>query len=142
MTSEPDSKPGRRPPTIELKATEVDPPSATGESGGAGAAGEQPTAGDPPRQEASAPRAPSRLKSHVVSGIIGAIVALAIGAGLWLAGFAPAHRIASSATDAPNGVTIDAIAARLSDIQRELHAQPKSPQPEFGDRDPHRRHRR
>ena len=26
MTSEPDSKPGRRPPTIELKATEVGKP--------------------------------------------------------------------------------------------------------------------
>ena len=26
MTSEPDSKPGRRPPTIELKATEVENP--------------------------------------------------------------------------------------------------------------------
>ena len=29
MTSEPDSKPGRRPPTIELKATEVERPEAT-----------------------------------------------------------------------------------------------------------------
>ena len=33
MTSEPDSKGGRRPPTIELKATEVDQPDAAAQSG-------------------------------------------------------------------------------------------------------------
>ena len=38
MTSEPDSKPGRRPPTIELKATEVEQPEATAPTGETAAA--------------------------------------------------------------------------------------------------------
>jgi len=124
MTSEPDSKTGRRPPTIELKATEVDQPAAAGQSGGAAAADQQPATKDPPPQKASAPRAPGRLKSHIAGGIVGAIIVAAIGAGLWLAGLVPLHRAALSPDAAPNGVTIDAIAARLNDIQSELRAQP------------------
>ena len=53
MTSEPDSKPGRRPPTIELKATEVDTPAPTAPSGGAAPA-------DEPAPKADAPT-PTRI---------------------------------------------------------------------------------
>ena len=48
MTSEPDSKPGRRPPTIELKATEVGSSASSAPSGGAAAA-------DGPTPKADAP---------------------------------------------------------------------------------------
>ncbi len=52
MTSEPDSKPGRRPPTIELKATEVEQPEATASSGETAAA-------DTPPPESASPASPS-----------------------------------------------------------------------------------
>ncbi len=50
MTSEPDSKPGRRPPTIELTATEVEKPAAPHDSPrdtGTGKPADQPAAADP-----------------------------------------------------------------------------------------------
>ena len=97
MTSEPDSKPGRRPPTIELKATEVEQPESTAPSGEAAAP-------DTPATERRAPASPSPpakpgagrgLKSHAVGAIVGALVMAAIVAGLWLAGFVPSREAAA-----------------------------------------------
>ena len=145
MTSEPDSKPGRRPPTIELKATEVEQPDAPAPSGGD-------SAGTPPPESSSATSAgpqpsaaPSsapvgastgRLKSHAISAIVGAVVVAAIVAGLWAAGFVPSHEVAapppaaapetSLATQpAPNNGAD--LAARLDKLERTVQAQRNQP---------------
>ena len=94
MTSEPDSKPGRRPPTIELTATEVEKPAAGGAIIVRGClAGRR--HGQTGRYEDSRTRIPpakagrsfgSRLKSHAISAVIGAILMVAIAAALWIEG--------------------------------------------------------
>jgi hypothetical protein len=86
MTGEPDSKPGRRPPTIDLKATEVGEPASPN------------AAPEPPADAAgagAAPKSANRLKSHAVSAGIGAIAMAAIVAALWIKGFVPSHRPAT-----------------------------------------------
>src|SRR5271169_5747554 len=86
MTSEPDSKPGRRPPTIDLKATEVGEPAS-------------PNASPEPSPDAAGATAPpnsaSRVKSHAVSAGIGVIAMAAIVAALWIKGFVPSHQPAT-----------------------------------------------
>jgi len=131
MTSEPDSKSGRRPPTIELKATEVDQPAAPPQSGGAAPGGgpAQPSAN--PNGSDSKPGGGSAVhaRSHAVSAVIGAAIVAAIVAGAWLAGYLPPHRTAlSPGAAASNSAAIDAIVARLNDIQGELRAQPRTQQ--------------
>jgi hypothetical protein len=86
MTSEPDSKPGRRPPTIDLKATEVGEPASPK------------TSPEPPPDAAgasTAPKSASRLKSHAISAGFGAITMAAIVAALWFKGFVPSHQPAA-----------------------------------------------
>ncbi len=121
MTSEPDSKGGRRPPTIELKATEVDKPSSpksTGTSEGAGDGGAKPDPG--PARGASG----SRLKSHVISACIGAIATAAIVGGLWWAGLAPPHEATvSPSAPTPQSAVADTISARLDKIEGAIKAQ-------------------
>jgi hypothetical protein len=123
MTSEPDSKPERRPPTIELTATEVGK-SASAQSGAAagdGAAG--PEASDKP----AGGRSTGRLKSHAISAGFGAIAMVAIIGGLWIARFGPSHEAAAPVT--PSGPQIAApqiapdISARLDKIETALQAQ-------------------
>jgi hypothetical protein len=83
MTSEPDSKPDRQPPTIDLKATEVGEPASPK------------AAAEPPPDAAGAGAAlksASRLKSHAVSAGIGAIAMAVIVAALWIKGFVPLHQ--------------------------------------------------
>jgi hypothetical protein len=84
MTSEPDNKSGRRPPTIDLKATEVDKPAA----GTAQPAGERAANADASSSEPGG-RLASRLKSHALSAGIGAIAMAAIVVLLWMKGFIP-----------------------------------------------------
>src|SRR6516165_12186844 len=89
MTSETDDKAGRRPPTIELAATEVDSAAdkATAGDPGTGAA-EHATAG------ANAPASPlsaRRFTSHVASALIGAAVMAGAAAALWFAGVIPSR---------------------------------------------------
>ena len=84
MTSEPDNKSGRRPPTIDLKATEVDKP----------AAGAERPAGEPVANAGASSSEPggrpaSRLKSHALSAGIGATAMAAIIVLLWMKGFIP-----------------------------------------------------
>ncbi len=143
MTSEPDSKGGRRPPTIELKATEVDSAAAPA-SGAAAAADASPQGASGPTPQGPRPGAKSvgRVKTHAISGILGAIAMAAIVAGLWIAGVLPPYRAAlSPGATASDNAAIDAISARLNDIQGELRAeqaksaqaksaQAKSPQPD------------
>jgi len=131
MTSEPDSKPGRRPPTIELTAAEIDKPAAPDNS-----SQDSPrVAADKPASERVAASAAngkgsrssgSRVKSHAVSALIGAAAAAAIIAGLWIGGVIPfreavvpstasAPRSAPSAAATPNAINTDAGSAGQPD---------------------------
>ena len=92
MTSEPEGKPGRRPPTIELTATEVDKPAspqsttATEPPGGSG---------DKPDGKHADEASGGHVKSHAISVLSGAIAMAAIVAGLWFAGIAPSRQTAA-----------------------------------------------
>ena len=102
MTSETGDKAGRRPPTIELAATEVDSAAdkATAGDPGTGAA-EHATAG------ANAPASPPsarRFTSHVASALIGAAVMAGAAAALWFAGVIPLREttpVGTAASDMP-----------------------------------------
>jgi hypothetical protein len=124
MTSEPDSKPGRRPPTIELTATEVGKSASAAQSGaapGGGAAG--PDASEKPAGE----RSTGRLKSHAISAGLGAIAMAAIVGGLWIAGFGSSHETAAQVTPSGREIAAPQIApdmsARLDKIESALQAQ-------------------
>ena len=135
MTSESDSASGRRPPTIELTATEVAQTKAP-----------QTAKADTPNQQASAesaatqdalnpkPAAKSegRLLAHAISAMIGAIAATAVLVGLWLTGFMLARDVVTEAT-APdlraNRFNAD-ISARLDKIERAVQAPIQAPHPE------------
>jgi hypothetical protein len=133
MTSEPDSDPGRRPPTIELTATEVEKPAAQ-DTGTTAPAGDRATADHAPGSPAGG-KSSGRLMSHAVSAIIAAITTAAIITGLWLAGFAPsrdsaapvATALPTTATDADN-----AISARLDKLEKTIQA--PRPEPALGNR--------
>jgi hypothetical protein len=133
MTSEPDSKGGRRPPTIELKATEVDRPDSATQSGATAPPDAAPQESQAAKSSDPQPRGSSAgwVKTRAASAIIGATAMAAIVAGLWITGYLPSHRAAlSPGATASNGAAIDAIVARLNDIQGELRAQPKFQQPD------------
>jgi hypothetical protein len=139
--SEPDSTPPRRPPTIDLTATEVD--------------AEKPAAAQEPSQEpakepatAKAPSdggqqtgepAPSRPRSPIksavagiVGGATGAIAVIAIGAGLWFGGYVPPGLVPASPSPQPtNNAAIADITARLSKIEGAIATQRQpAPQPD------------
>ena len=131
MTSEPDSKPGRRPPTIELKATEVENPAPAQNTGPAeptGAAVHELTA-EPSSAAPSSGRSRSRLKFYAFGASASALAVIAVAAGLWATGYLPTgSAIAPAETPAPRaGVsspTIDGeITARLDKIERAVPAQ-------------------
>jgi hypothetical protein len=137
MTSEPDSKPGRRVPTIELKATEIENPAAGQDS----AAAERTASEQEPPQAASEETSDrqSPYASRVAIGAaIAVVVIAAIGAGLWLEGFgfsggatppaattpAAAPPVATASdTAAPSSAAIDEISARLDKLERAVQAQ-------------------
>jgi hypothetical protein len=139
MMSEPDNKPGRRPPTIELTATEVErpaPPSDSSRDTDASKPADPRPAGDPPKSFTG--NAASRVKSHAVSGLIGAAAAAAIIAGLWIKGVIPSREAAApSNASAPSGAATNAaktgdVAARADKIEPAMRAQ--RPEPALGDR--------
>jgi len=156
MTGEPDNKLGRRPPTIELKATEVENPAPVQDTAATGPAGERVVGRDVPdqpsaNQQASGNRAPdlqaggssgSRLKSHAIAAAAGAIaifaIMAAIIAGLWLAGLMPSREAAAPPSAAALGaaglnvVSGEQISARLDKIERTIQAQ--RPEPALGNR--------
>jgi hypothetical protein len=106
MTSDSDDKAGRRPPTIELAATEVDAAAdkaATGatdaaSTGAAGAA--EPETGDS-HAPASAPSG-RRFTSQIVSALLGAAAMAGVAAGLWFTGVIPSREAAPGATATSN----------------------------------------
>ena len=126
MTSEPDSTPRRRPPTIDLTATEVDAekPAAAPEPGTSepAAADARPDTGQQTGEPA--PRRPrSSVKSAVagIAGAAGAIAVIAIGAGLWFGGYVPPGLLpVSPGAQPPNSAAIAEISARLNKIEGAL----------------------
>jgi len=141
MTSEPDNNPGRRPPTIELKATEIENPAAGREDAAAGPKAEGAASDQEPPQAASENTAagPRLFGLRVAIAAALAVVILAvIGAGLWLEGFDPFHQAAptaattleaappaaiTSGTTAPPSAAVDEISARLDKIEHAIQAQ-------------------
>ena len=102
MTSEPDSHSRRRPPTIDLTATEVKSDEAT------------------PKAKAAAKSRTSGRFTGIVGAIIGAVIVAAAGAGLWFSGVVPSRNAAPAAHDG----AMDAISAQLNQIQAALAARP------------------
>jgi hypothetical protein len=139
MTSEPDSTSGRRPPTIELKATEVgaERPAAAAKAGdnepaaeGArtdGASGRQsaePAAGGP-----GSPRL--FIITAFASVVAGALLVAVIAVGLWFAGYVPAREPVPSPQPS-NNAAVTEISARLKKIESSIQAQQpvQTPQPD------------
>src|SRR5580704_12787121 len=120
MTSEPDNKSGRRPPTIDLKATEVDKPAA----GTAQPAGERAATTDAASPEASG-RLASRLKSHALSAGIGAIAMAAIVVLLWMKGFIPINEPTVPPSPAAPVATAAPAATAAPDIKVQAVAETK-----------------
>jgi hypothetical protein len=95
MTSDSDDKAGRRPPTIELAATEIDGPADKSAAGATDAtdAAEQ-TAGDSHAPTSSG----RRFASQIGSALLGAAIMAGIVAALWFTGVIPSHEAAPVAT--------------------------------------------
>jgi inner membrane protein len=138
MTSEPDSKPGRRPPTIELKATEVEQPEASAPSGGTAAADTPPPESPSAASPGSLPNAgPARsLKSYAVGAILGAVAMAVIVAALRFTGVmtsretaAPSLPAAPETSAAMHSAPSNeaAISARLDKLERAIQAQRTQP---------------
>jgi hypothetical protein len=117
--SDPDSPSGRRPPTIDLTAQEVE----TGEA--------RPSGGEPgtARKSARWNFFAGPTIAHVIAAGAGALIAAAIIAGLWSAGVIPSSNSAMS----PQSVqTTPGISAQLNKIESELQtrAPPSAPAPD------------
>ena len=118
MTSEPDSTPGRQPPTIDLKATEVGEPASPDSS---------------PEQQSDAPKPgwPRLGITAAVGGAVGALVVIAVMVGLWVAGYGPSPQPpASPSAPAPDSQATAEISARLKQIEGALQAQQQARQSE------------
>jgi Mitochondrial inner membrane protein len=111
MTSESDNTAGRRPPTIELAATEVATSAAEPAAGPAESADTRAAEEAPPSSNASSPTggnqkttsaASGRLKSQVAGALIGAVIMAATLAALWLTDLIPAREGTASHTLASN----------------------------------------
>ena len=140
MTSEPDSTPRRRPPTIDLTATEVDAEKPT--------AAQEPVAADTPSNGSSSQQtgesAPGRPRSPIntaVAGIAAGVILIAvIGAGLWFGGYVPPGLLpASPSAQPPNTAAIADISARLNKIEgalatRQQPVPPPQPDPALASR--------
>ena len=128
MTSEPDSTPRRRPPTIDLTATEVDaekPAAAQGPSQEPAAASESSDAASGQQTGTSAPGGPRSPVKTAVAGIAAVVILIvAIGAGLWFAGYLPPGLLpASPSAQPPNTAAIADISARLNKIEGAIATQ-------------------
>jgi hypothetical protein len=123
MTSEPDSSPRRRSPTIDLTAKEVEPetPSSTQES--AADAAEDLTTHKEPPGEPNHSNFLARVSPYAVGALVGAVVLGAIMAGFWMVGVFPPHQTAAAPGAQVAKVASTAeISSRLDKIQQELQA--------------------
>jgi len=123
MTSEPDSTPRRRPPTIDLTAKEVEPetPSWTQES--AADAAEDLTMHKEAPGEPNHSNFLARVSPYAVGALVGAVVLGAIMAGFWMAGvFPPQQTAAAPGAQGAKAASTDEISSRLDKIQQALQA--------------------
>lgn len=133
MTSEPDDTSRRRPPTIDLKATEVETerPASAGETGATGAT-DDPTedegaAGRRARWDFAESAASLRRGAAAAYGIAaaaGALTMLVIVAALWASGVLPPRsETASPASPASQAAGTKELSARLDKIEAALVSQ-------------------
>ncbi len=123
MTSEPDSSPRRRSPTIDLTAKEVEPetPSSTQESA-ADAAEDRTTHKEPPG-EPNHSNFLARFSPYAVGALVGAVVLGAIMAGSWMVGVVPPQQTAAApGAQGAKAASTDEISSRLDKIQQALQA--------------------
>jgi len=123
MTSEPDSSPRRRPPTIDLTAKEVEPetPSSMQESA-ADAAEDRTTHKEAPGEPNHA-HFLARVSPYAVGALVGAVVLGAIIAGFWMAGVVPPQQPATApGALGAKAASTDEISSRLDKIQQALQA--------------------
>ncbi len=132
MTSEPDSTMRRRPPTIDLKATEVETekPASTAEAAASNPPGER-------AQEANAPGAGARwnfgdsitrlrsqaIVAYAMGASAGVIAMLVVFAVLWMAGLAPSRGSPPPNAAESAAAASDQIGARLDKIEAGLAGQ-------------------
>ena len=132
-TSEPDSTSRRRPPTIELTATEVEAEkrASAQEAGVADAEKDGSSSGNAPE---SAPRGSSggRFAAHAIGAVIGAVLVGAILAALWIGGLVPSREALAPppATEAAKPAVTDEISAQLKKIESAITAQRPEPSAE------------
>jgi hypothetical protein len=119
MTSEPDSIPRRRPPTIDLTATEIETENPAPGGGGTEPAGERSDGAAAPEPRTGWNRA-SRLLPHAIGAVAGGLVMAAILFGLWIAGLVPTQNATPAA--ATSGTAN--ISAQLEKIQAQLQTMP------------------
>ena len=144
MTSESDGTSGgvsgRRPPTIELTAREVEPPKAppdtakdktkdttedtagnTAEAAAKAGAPEQKSSADQAASQKPSPKPAAksqrRLFLHAVSAAIGAVAAAVVLVGLWLAGFTLARDVVTSQTGLSDDTTPKAMAPNAANAE-------------------------
>jgi hypothetical protein len=121
MTSEPDSTPRRRPPTIDLTATEIKTEQAATDSGETAQAGRSSNEQGAGRAQADR-KVAGGFGPYLVGSLGGAIVVAGIAAALWFAGVGTGAR---NGTPAPVGSDAsNAISAQLKSIQAALQARP------------------
>ena len=114
MTSEPDST-ARRPPTIDLTATEVDVEKTANAAEGAAATA-------PPEGLSSGRLKPQGVGAFL-GAIVGAILVAAIFAGLWFGGYVPPRETALPASTPATSASGGDLAARLDKIESAMNAQ-------------------
>jgi hypothetical protein len=126
MTSESDSTPGRRPPTIDLTATEVGPDKPAESE--AQVKDETPPS-IPAEPAASRPRL--QVITAMAGGAAGAIAIAAIIVALQATGHWPLYEgaapVASAPAAAPNDAAIASLAAQINKIQGTITAQQPDP---------------
>ena len=127
MTSEPDSTPRRRPPTIDLTATEVaaDKPAAGNDPAAEGAQTDGASGQPSTKPAAGGPGGPRLFIVTAFASIAaGALVVAIIGVGLWFAGYVPAREPAAAPNaQPPNSAAIAEISARLNKIEGAIATQ-------------------
>jgi hypothetical protein len=119
MTSEPDNKPRRRPPTIDLTATEIRTESQASQSAGTARAGDRSSDQAEPKQRRDANFA-GTLRPHAVGAGLGAVLVAGLAFGLWAWGLVPARQEPAASSDSAT----PAISSQLSKIEAELQTRP------------------
>lgn len=122
MTTEQDDKPRRRPPTIDLTATEIAP-----EAPDSAATAPSPT--DKPAQTANGgDSTPDRRRSYAIGASVGALIVLVAGAALWWAGPGPTgEQRAAPAVAAPDNPALAGLSERLAKVETALAAPRSDP---------------